>query len=544
MDYLKMIEDRKADFAGLYARMDKDRDLLIQKPFTLFDKDDREAPNVENLTLADAATFVARVESVLNAAVMTLTVEGEKLKDEEASLIENFFNDYLLAVDRDLQKRMIASLRTWVTQQICGRGAIASRVTIRAENDKFNSGILPLDVRYLVYDVGLNGLKWVSCEFYRSKSQLIEEYGEEIGGKVQGSHATVTDLYINEWERIFIGREQVKEQKHGYKELPFIIQQCPLGLTFQDGDQIANSGESLLYLARNLYEPKNKMASILDTLNMGSIFGGLQMEVEDVATASKPEKPPYGKRFVVPVQKGTKGFFPMPVNDIQQATQLLYSILDSEIQDATLPRVSYGTLQAPTSGIGIARLKQAEDPVYSPRLLGLSFYYERLLQMVRRQYIDLKLNVNLGRPGKPSQFSYQELDKDISVKVDFAIISPLRDMANISMVAAIGDTLSEDTKLRRYLQVEDPSEEIGKKWAEMAPKVSPAVAKYNIAKALADAGDELRGKLMAEEMGLTLDQLLSGSLEQRSIPPSEKPKQVIPLFGGGGSEAQKLIEGG
>ena len=545
IDYLKMVNDRKGLFADLFTRMDKDKDLLIQKDFTLFDKDDREAPDVENLTLNDAAIFYYHVVSVLIRAGLGREVEGEKLKDKDTSVFEDFFRDYSQAGDEDLNRMDIPSLYAWNVNQMCGRGRIATRVILRQEGDTFYPGLLPLDSRYVIYDIGVKGLKWVALQFNRSKEQIVEEYGEEIGGKLHTTNAIVTDLWHDEDEIVFIDKTEVKNQKHREAELPFIIQLCPVGLMFQDGDQIERSGESVIHLARKMYASKNKMASLLDTLNMGAVFGGLQKEVEDEGTAKKPERPPYGKRFVVPIKQGTKGYFPMPIADVRRATGLLYSILDSNIQDATLPRVSYGTLQAPTSGIGIAQLKEAEDPVYLPRIKGLELYYSRLYQMVKKQYVDKKLDFKMGARGFQKQYLWQDLDKEVSIKCKIEIVSPMQNMANISMAAAVGGLLSEDTKLRKYLQVENVQEENNKRLVELASKVSPVIAKYEMAKAYAERGEEVKARLMAEEMGLTLDQLLSGKLEQAAPAIKEQePKQMVSMFGGGqGGMMTKSEEG-
>lgn len=542
MDYMKLITDQEAVFSGLFTRMDNDKDLQNQAVFTLCDKDDREAPDVENVTMNDAAVFSDFMQSVLIRTGIDTEVEGEHLKDKETSFFEDFFRDYILAVDEDLNKRDIASFLAWNVQQVCLRGRIPARVTLGMDGDKFLPGLLPLDARFMVYDLGIKGLKWVAPKFNRTKNQIIDEYGEEIGGRVQGSSAIINDLWIlndNVEEIIFIGKEQVKETKYPeYTELPFIIQICPVGTMLQEDDQITRTGESIFYLARNQFKVKNKMVSMMDTLNMYSIFGGMQKEVEDEASAKRPEKTPYGKRFVVPVQKGTKGYFPMPITDIRMATRLEYSIVDQAIQDATLPRVSFGTLQAPTSGVGIAQLKEVENKVFMPRITALEMFYQRLYHSVKTQYVGKKMNIKLGQPGFIKAYPYDKLDKDVSITCKIAITSRMEDMANISMVAALGGIVSDDTKMRKYLHVDNPDEENTKKWAELAPKVSPAIAKFSMAKALAERGETVKARLMAEEMGITLDQLLSGKLEPESEIKPEEPKQLLSMFGGGQGRAR------
>ncbi len=489
-DYYRMVIEKQAEFESLFSRMDADKDLFTQKKFTLFDKDDREAPDVENLTLNDAAVFATRVQSTLIGANMQTVVTGDKLKDEDTSFIEAFFRDYMQAVDADLQTKDISSLIAWNIQQMCGRGRSASRVTLRMEGDRFVHGVLPLDGRYLIYDYGINGLKWVAYKTQRTKGQILDEYGIEING----ANAIVTDLWTDEaqpgaspviYERVLIDKDVAREGEQPlYEELPFVIQVCPLGLMFQDEDRMLYNGESIFYLNRNLYESKNKIASILDTLNMYSLFGGLQYESESGTNAKRPEKPPYGKRFVIPVDKGG-GYKPMPVADIRMATRLLYSIVDTAIQDGSLPRISYGTLDFPLSAVGMASLKEAEDPVYLPRLQGLSLYYQRLYTMIKKQYVSQKMQVKLGELGFQKEYPWRDLDMDVSIKFKFFATSAKQTIANRSVAAAEKSLgLSEDWIFRNTLELENPSEVISQRRAEDAEKMDPAIALYELAHSL------------------------------------------------------------
>ena len=555
-DFYKMVTDKEGEFQALFARMDTDKELLIQKEFTLFDKDDREAPDVENLTLNDAAVFAARVQANLIGANMQTVVEGEKLKDEETHLFEDFFRDYTLAVDGDLQMKDIPSLMAWNVQQILGRGRVASRVTLTMDGDKFIHGILPLDTRYLIYDYGVKGLKWVAYKTQRTKDQVFDEYAIELNK----SNAIITDLWIDEEEIVFIEKDIVKQEKHGFDELPFVIQVCPLGLMFQDDDRILYNGESIFYLNRNLYEAKNKVASILNTLNMYSLFGGLQYESEAGILAKRPEKPPYGKRFVIPVDKGG-GYKPMPVSDIRMATRLLYSILDSAIQDGSLARISYGTLQFPLSAVGMAELKEAEDPVYLPRLQALSLYYQRLYRMVLNQYVGRKMNVQLGEPGFQKEYPWAKLDKPVSITFKFFATSAKQRIANTSVATAekaLG--LPEDWIFRNTLELENPTEVISQRRAELAEKIDPAIALYKLAHSLLDEEQEIEAELILQQLETMLRQrnqprmpqppLQAPGAMQRAL--SEEPKQLrpgetlLPLLGKGGQRprvpAEKLPE--
>ena len=86
-DYYKLVTEKEAEFGSLFSRMDKDKDLLILKSFSLVDKDSKIAPDVDNITLNDPQTFFNQVQSNLIAANMQTVVEGDKLKDKETTFV-------------------------------------------------------------------------------------------------------------------------------------------------------------------------------------------------------------------------------------------------------------------------------------------------------------------------------------------------------------------------------------------------------------------------------------------------------------------------
>jgi len=529
-DEYKLVTDKEKDFADLYGRMDEDKKLLIQYSYVMRDKDDREDPDVDNITMNDAATFANRVHNTIIRAGITPEVEGEGLKDEDTSLIEGFIRAIDLMADSFIQYRDIPSFKDWEILQACDRGRIARRVTLREEDGKLApDSFLQIDARYLSYEYGINGLLWVANRLPRSKEDIKDEYGVEVTRK----NAVVTDFWNSEEEVVYVGKEEVKREANVWGEPPFIIQVVPAGLFFMDDDRMLQSGESIFSLDRNLYPAKNLFGTILQSLTTKSFFNGLQLEVENVATAKKPALPPYGKKFVAPVKIGSKGYFSMPIQDLQSSAKFFYSILDEALQNGALPKVSYGTYPSPASGVGIAQLKEAEDPVYYPRIQGFTMFRQRLYRMIIKQYIQLKMNLELGEAGFKKKYSYRDLDKDFSLKFFVDLTSPQQDMVNISTAAAVGGLVSKDTKRRKYLRLDNPDEENDKILAERASDMSPMVAMYDVGKALWERGDKVKAGYIAKQMGVTMKELLSGASSNGKKPvPEQEPKQLIPMFGG------------
>ena len=97
-------------------------------------------------------------------------------------------------------------------------------------------------------------------------------------------------------------------------------------------------------------------------------------------------------------------------------------MLDEELQHATLPKVSYGVYPSPASGVGIAELKESEDPVYFPRIQGYTMFLQRLYRMIINQWIMFKFNIPIGEMGKKTAYKYQDLDKDINLRFENQIV--------------------------------------------------------------------------------------------------------------------------
>ena len=543
-DYRKMITDAESDFAPLFSRMDADKDLLILKSYTMLDKDSVEKPDVENITLNDASVFAQRVQSNLIRANMQPTVSGTKLPDEYTSNVEQFFKDINLAFDDILQPREISSFMGFNVQQMCQRGRDAARITLRGENGFLApDSLLPMDARYLVYRYTTKGLKWFCYRTSRRREDVRDEYGSNACSEGD-TMVDVRDFWNGTHEKVWVAEGQVRNDPHKYGEPPAVIQVAPVGMMYQDTDRLEHSGESIYVNNRGIYGEKNKICSLLATLTQLAIFVGMQFETDD-PNQKQPKRPPYGKKFIIPVKPG-QGFKPMPVVDIKNATRVLLSMVDASLQDGSFPRISYGTLQFPISAVGMAELKEAEDPVYFPRMQGLAMFYQRLYRMILKQYIDQKMNVKLGDIGFQKKYNWTELNKPFSVKFRFFTTSPKQNMVNYTVASAAGDLISRDTKRRDILELENPDEEESKIWAEKAPQMSPGIAKYKSARALADQGEEVQAQIMAAEMGLSLDEVMSGKLAEKEEPPElQEPKQIMPLFAGraGGPGKAAAAEG-
>jgi len=533
-DYYKLVRDKEADFADLHSRMDTDADLYHLKPYKMVDKENREEPDVENITLNEPAAYAHQAQAFLSSAKSQVAIEGEGLSDKDATTIETFLQALYRAIDKRLQQRFMGDLHSFLVEQICIRGIIACRFYLREVGEEFIPDVLLCDSRYILFDTDTDGLTWAAYKTQRTKEQIYNEYGLETGSAT----STVTDMWDKALELVFIEETLAKSQAHNLGYVPFVIQFSPLGSGLQDAGGLRYKAESIYSDCRELYKDLNKLGTVLNTLNIMSFFGAMQYESAAGTAAQRPARPPYGKRVVIPVEKGG-GYKAMPINDIKASSRLLYSLIYNAIQRGSLPAVEYGNLGFPLSALAISKLTEAKDARFQPRLKALEAFYEMAGRMLIRQYTDLKLNVELETKGISKKYSYTQLAAagDYNIKYSLTPVSAGQNIANYSIGNAALTFLSEDTVRRDILKVESPEVEEQKRLSELANRMVPELSLYRMAKAKLEQGEELEAKIIAHKLGLTLRQLKGGktppATPQQAEPIPRTKEGLIPLLGRG-----------
>jgi len=527
----KDIEEKESEFSALYSRMDTDKDLCYGKAFKLLTVDGQEMPRVRNVTLPDGKMFARKTISVITGSNQQAVIEGEQLKDKETTLIEEFLKDAYIEADNRLAKRGITGLFPFLVEQACARGHLAARCLVRKVGKEIVMDILPIDSRYFVYELGVNGLKWAAYKTTRSKARIKEEYKVDV----PGDEEVVWDVWENDKNTVFIG-EEVRTQPNPYKYVPFVWQMCPAGYMFGGTDNLSHEGESIFELSRDIFPEMNTLATVLQTLNVKAIKPDYQYESSEGVTAKKPGKAPYGEGTVVPVEKDM-GYKAFPLADIHAATKLFYAMWEARLQRATMAATDLGNLTFPLSGQAIRDLSQKDDLVL-PRLQLLAMFYQQLSRMIIRQYQQWGLKAELGEEGHRRVYFPKDLNGEYTIKYKYFSSSPMEKLANYSVANAAGNILSEDTKRRDILKLEDPDGEATKVRAEMAEKLDPAIALYRLSGSLIDADKPLEARLVADRLVALLKQRQMGI--EAPTPEVKEPekKDLTPLLKGGSSKSE------
>ena len=549
VDMLRRATDTEQAWGTLFTRMDVDRDLYHNEQFRLTDKNGKPMKNVQNLTFNDAQTFGLRVIATLNSAEVQTVVQGKTIKKKAAATVEEFFRLLFGQADERLAARDMPSLRAFQNEMACIRGRIVTRVLLSQTGKDFIPDLIPVDPRFVVYGMGLHGLSWIAAKTIRDPEEVSEEYHFEP----KTDAPVVWDIWDSLTEQVYIDGEQKFQQANPWHKPPWVVTSCASSL-LTDITAFANRAESIYAADRNLYEPMNRIGSILYTEVGKLLKPPMQFRNRKGQAGKPPQQPPYGEAVTVPIATDEE-FLNMPRSDLTQAGRLLIAMLEQRLQRGALPAVDYGNLTFPLSAVAIKGLQGARDQVFLPRLQALGTHFRDIARMVREQYIAGGFKAELGdAAGSRRVFPATEIKGDYDIAFKFNAVNPEQDVANYAIADAAKAWFGDEYILGHILQVDDPLEVMNQKWAELAPKTSELLAKVKMIRALIDTGDEFSAKLLAEEMKLNFEQLKSGKVTPQATPASEAIKNAqtgtpaVPLMGqrgagrpGAGTSAQTQI---
>lgn len=549
-DYKKLVEEKKAELSGLHGRMDADRQLVELAKYALKDVNDKDVPNSISVTLNDPAVFAANVESSLGKATEQVVAESDD-KNLDTAYIEDLVRASFASANSRLVKQGRFPLNPFFDQQMCRRGRGAARCLFRMnkKTGQLITDIVPWDSRYVYYAMGTDGFDWVAYETTRSKDLILAEYPE---ADIKDEEAIVLDVWDKEKNHVWISEAQIKEQKHPYGYPPVVFQIVPMGSMLADKGSLTYQGESIFFLIRDLVPELNRLVSIIQSLNMKALDNALlwksQAGIEATPPAHKDLTTP-GSVTAADIQGGAE---PVNYGELKRSAYLLHSMIETRIQRGSLSSIDLGTLNFQLSAVALIEIGEGRDQVFLPRLGARGLLNQQLAEMIIDQIIKTgATSVEIGTRGHKRTFDVRKLQGEYEVAFKYFIKSPKLDVARFSMAAAAGNLISDKTKRRDILQQEDPDgEELQLRWEE-AERLSPAIKMNRTIQALIDMakrGDkhaEFEAELMSAEMGVNLKQMLAGEVKQQPKPEgAEKPKPLVPLFGGGkgGGSAKRAAE--
>ncbi|MCJ7791871.1 MAG: hypothetical protein MUP49_05645 [Dehalococcoidia bacterium] len=213
------------------------------------------------------------------------------------------------------------------------------------------------------------------------------------------------------------------------------------------------------------------------------------------------------------------------------------NIIDKALEEGGLSASQLGLLGTPAaSGIALITAKEGRDVIFNPRLSTKASIKQALGDMLTTQVIQIGRTVEIGTPGHKRAFETGKLEGKYEVTHTFSVKSLSTQAGLASLAAALGNSIPERAKRREILGRDDPDgDERWLRWEE-AERLSPLIKLRRIAKDLIELDEDEEAKLITDEAGVQLEQLLSGNAGTTARPQPEEgkePSQVLSLFSGG-----------
>lgn len=538
---LEMIQTTESKFQSQYDRMDISEKLYFLEKFTLMNLEDSQpTPNVMNVTLNDPKTYAKKAISALTKAEQVWDITSKRVKDDLAP-IEEFGDHALTEIDARLTNMGEVELYPTQCERVCIRGSIAGRVGIRAGKDgTVIWDVVPWDTRFFSFATAPDGMTHASYRTTKTKEMIAFEHGMTV----KDEEVEMRNVLTRQKEIIYINDVAEKTMTHGLGYVPVIFAGSSSGTTLKTTDRSGDKNDDIYSSVRDLYEQLNICATVLQTMNLMSFKRPLQYESDAGERAKLPKKPPYGVGAVTAVEKGG-GFKTMPLEDVMSATRMIWGILEQRIERGSFTTLDYGSTPFPMSAVGIAKLTGEKDEIFIPRLQALAIWYQKLLRMIIKQVTLMDLKPELGQMGAKKLWTPADLAGDYNIDLHYYAMSPEQNIANYSVAAAAGETVSMRYKRAEIIKLKNPQAMEDEVNSELADKLIPSLRLYKLAKSKLKLGQTVEATLIANQMGLTIEQVKSGKLEGEGgqdmnstehdgealkTPPSSDGKQLIPLL--------------
>ena len=539
-DYKKMVKEQEGINSSLIERQKNDEDLLYLFDYVMRDTNRRRVPDIVNVTLNRPAVFAANTVSALGTTSEQRVVESED-KNIDATYIEDFQKAAFGAANDRLRRQGRPQLNPFFDTQLCIRGRASARCTFQMVDGVLIPEIVPWDARadHTTYELGANGLKWAAYKTRRHKDKIEALYGEELDKlrmSITGKESEVLDVWHTEGNEVWVDGKKILEQEHDWGFTPVVVQTVLLGYggILLTEDWIKNEGESIFFMIRGVIPELNRLASIVQTLNLKAVKPPIQERAKEgrgTKTVRKYEEvTAMGSSSVVDAEGGIT---PIDFGDVKRAAGVALGLFDNAIGEGTLSSADLGMIGSPpASGVRALIAGENRDQILNPRLEGKGLLNESLAEMFTRQVIQIGGSVELGTLGHKRTFQVSKLEGEYETTYKYLAKSPVTDAGRYSLSAAAGNDVSDKYKATNILQLEDPEGDARQKNWEKAGRINPRIEQRRIINDLIELGEDEEAKLMLDDLGVSLEQMLAGEASPAKPQKEDEPTQVLSLFGG------------
>ncbi len=546
MDTLTIIKNRMTELKLLHDRMDKTRDWVYSKAYQMPDLKDpkKSMDNVISVTMPYAAIIANTVINDLMSSFRQTIVEGD-ISSTTQRTIEKFIDGNREQADEQLvNSNWHASLFEIWASHVCVRSFIGVRWVSQIIDGKYYIDCLPVDMRYVAYEYGNDGLNWVNNRSFRSWGNLVAEYGEELlkdkgvkhnSSKTGGAN---TDIEVDDWwssnrHELYVGGSLVIDQGHSLGEPPFVIAAPATGFMLRDPKYIAHDSEDILYLIRGILDELNRSASIEQTKGAATIKPPYVQE-QEIPDGKPAEAVPTTSQ----VRKYRKGERPqlLETPDINTAFLTSRQDLAKVLQMGGVNDIDLGNVSQTVSAVWITAQAGIRKKFSGARLSAIAQGDQQLARkMIKQTQEAAELEegspeILVGMTGRKTKYNPDKLGdpEKYFVRIELRSQSKTEEIANLAQFEAAPD-LPYEWRLEHILGVDDPQSIIRMRDMEDAKRADPAIGLYEMGISLAQEAAELDDEQEAEVkkiQSMMLCERVVSILKQRLQPaPATLPSQ-------------------
>lgn len=508
------IEKHKVRFNKLWERFKLDERIYYLEQFVMRDKHKDIIPNVVNVTMNDPRTYADRAIAIMGTANRHLTCKG--LSEHITAQIENQYDEMLYFNDYQLSLQMVEDLGFCLDWYGFIRGWLVTRTLCYKSNGLFQPEVMPLDPKYVMWDVDRKGIVWATHTYRMSREMIGDTYGVELRSTVE--FANVMEFYDRHYLHLFFddAERPALSVKHDIGECPIDVVPVPTEPQSNSEKGLERRGESGYAANRDLYENANELASLWATMSKMQVFAPVGFLSE---RGRKLKQRPFGFGIVVNLKAGEK-FIEIPTKDMAASAQNLFGQYLARLQRGGLPFTDYGELGFELSAVAIAKLSESRDQIFVPRLKAKATIYRHIFHKIKRQTIGNGYPLSLDDEELVFQVDASLFKDDFTIQISFHAISPEQNIANLNVAQAAERYLSRYSINRDVLQLKDPAKEEAMKDMEEAEDVIQELKLFNFANRLApvkDLSDEELNEIRAMIIYWKLMQMTGGGIQ----PPAE-----------------------
>lgn len=519
MSYYKVIGEMKRERAALDARMQADSELLYLEKYRVLDGYGKSVPGIIELTMNRPAVFAANVIASLNGAKAQIVVTSNK-KSVDTAMIEDFIKLLVDEANRKLRLQGTPPLGPFSDIQFAIRGRSARRVLLYKDDQDLVCDIKPWDGRYVFIEYDGEGLKWAGYETMRLKRDVEMEYGLGVGEKAIGGENSVLDVWDRDKNEVWVDGDLIKTTRHSYGFTPVVYEIVSLGYgpALLDMNWGKREGESIFFMIRDIVPEMNRLASILQTLNMNELKAALQYKNPQGSSQDEPpERPEMGDLLSV----GPGELSPISMGQARQAAVQLYNIMEKAFQEGSYTDIDIGNVRQPFSAVALITIGESRDMVFMPRLAAKELLNQAMAEMLIKQAIQIGGIIKAGNPGHETSFDTDDLKGQYEIRYKYFVKSPKDDVARMAVAAQAQAYYPRRKILDEILQDDNPDKTIMDRYAEMAEIIDPNVLRHRVIRALLEKGEvnndkeALReAKIMQISMEASLKAAKMGQVEE------------------------------